>query len=49
VNEETLITWNASNMITIWLMALIGALLFMVISGQIQKSKGGNQQYVNAA
>jgi len=37
--EETLLTWNATNMVTIWLMALVGILIFCLIAGFVNNAK----------
>jgi len=41
VNDENILTWSATNMVTIWLMAAIGALIFMLAAKAVKNSKGG--------
>jgi hypothetical protein len=39
--NETTISWTATNMITIWLMAAVGGSLFAFIANQVAKKSGG--------
>jgi len=40
--DETLITWNAPNMITIWLMALVGGLVLMLAAQLYHNGKSSS-------
>jgi hypothetical protein len=41
MDNENILTWSATNMVTIWLMALIGCLIFLLIAKFVNNAKGG--------